>query len=190
MQRWQRRRPVATPVMAWWRFPPLQPSSLIGLGLRWGIVAAGEPRDLSRQSPPPFYRLRDGGPPASSWAGPPIRARGQGTSWPLGQLVEINSNTAYWPALGTPIGSAEQCGLSCVTYGRNSVSRCGQAPRMGVAPCTATGRCRGLAHLSATGDGSPEWERAGRHLRGRVTRGWRGAARFGGIGDSIWKKSR
>ena len=92
MQRWQRRRPVATPVMAWWRFPPLQPSSLIGLGLRWGIVAAGEPRVLSRQSPPPFYRLRDGGPPASSWAGPPIRARGQGTSWPLGQLVEINSN--------------------------------------------------------------------------------------------------
>ena len=60
--------------------------------LRWGIVAAGEPRILSRQSPPHLYRLRDGGPPASSWAGPPIRARGQGTSWPLGQLVEINSN--------------------------------------------------------------------------------------------------
>ena len=38
--------------------------------LRWGIVTAGEPRILSRQSPPPLYRLRDGGPPASSWAGP------------------------------------------------------------------------------------------------------------------------
>ena len=60
--------------------------------LRRGIVAADEPRILSRQSPPPLYRLRDGGLPASSWAGPPIRARGQGTSWPLGQLVEINSN--------------------------------------------------------------------------------------------------
>ena len=79
--------------MAWWRFPPLQPPSLTGLGfLRWGIVAADEPHVLSSQSPPPLYWLRDGGPPASSWAGPPIRARGQGTSWPLGQLVEINSN--------------------------------------------------------------------------------------------------
>ena len=57
-------------------------------------MAAGEPRILSRQSPPPLYRLRDGGPPASSWAGPPIRAQGQGASWPLGQLVEINSNKA------------------------------------------------------------------------------------------------
>ena len=28
--------------------------------LRWGIVAAGEPRNLSRQSSPPFYRLRAG----------------------------------------------------------------------------------------------------------------------------------
>ena len=60
--------------------------------LRWGIVAAGEPRIFSRQSPPPLYRLRDGGPPASSWAGPQIRARGQETSCPLEQLVEINSN--------------------------------------------------------------------------------------------------
>ena len=38
--------------------------------LRWEIVTAGEPHILSRQSPPPLYRLRDGGPPASSWAGP------------------------------------------------------------------------------------------------------------------------
>ena len=68
--------------------------------LRWGIVAADEPRDLSRQSPPPLYRLRDGGPPASSWAGPPIRARGQGTSCPLGQLVEINFNNLSFLRLG------------------------------------------------------------------------------------------
>ena len=68
--------------------------------LRWGIVAAGEPRIVSRESPPPLYRLRDGGPPASSWAGPPIRARGQGTSWPLGQLVEINFNTCMVHSVG------------------------------------------------------------------------------------------
>ena len=55
--------------------------------LRWGIVAAGEPRILSRQSPPPLYKLRDEGPPASSWAGPPFRARGQGTSWPLWRSI-------------------------------------------------------------------------------------------------------
>ena len=41
--------------------------------LRWGIVAADEPRIVSRESPPPLYRLRDGGPPALSWAGTPIR---------------------------------------------------------------------------------------------------------------------
>ena len=29
--------------------------------LRWGIVAADEPRVLSSQSPPHLYRLRDGG---------------------------------------------------------------------------------------------------------------------------------
>jgi len=69
------------------------PPSLIGLGFEVeNNNSRGEPRNLSRQSPPPLYRLRDGGPPASSWAGPPIRARGQGTSCPLGQLVEINSN--------------------------------------------------------------------------------------------------
>ena len=39
-----------------------------------------------------FIGLHDEGPPASSWAGPPIRALSQGISWPLGQLVEINSN--------------------------------------------------------------------------------------------------
>jgi hypothetical protein len=39
-----------------------------------------------------FLGLRDGGPLALSWAEPPIRARGQGISWPLGQLMEINYN--------------------------------------------------------------------------------------------------
>ena len=39
-----------------------------------------------------FIGLRDGGPLALSWAEPPIRVRGQGISWPLGQLMEINSN--------------------------------------------------------------------------------------------------
>ena len=83
VQRWQRRgavtasgdgEPVALPAAA------ASLSDRVRV-LRWGIVAACEPRNLSRQSSPPFYRLRDGGPPASSWAGPPIRARGQGTSW-------------------------------------------------------------------------------------------------------------
>ena len=96
MQAWRRGGGLVVdgePVVAWWCFPPLQPtlSDRVRV-LRWGIVAADEPRIVSRESPPPLYRLRDGGPPASSWAGPPIRARGQGTSWPLGQLVEINSN--------------------------------------------------------------------------------------------------
>ena len=44
--------------------------------LRWGIVAADEPRVLSSQSPPPLYRLRDGahqphlglGPDQGTWS--------------------------------------------------------------------------------------------------------------------------
>ena len=74
-------------------FPPLQPTLFDRIrDLRWGTVIAVNL--MSRVASPHllFIGLRDGGPSASFWAGPPIRALGQGISWPLGQLVEINSN--------------------------------------------------------------------------------------------------
>jgi hypothetical protein len=40
--------------------------------------------------------LCDGGPPAIYGLGTPDQGAGQGPSWPLGQLVEINSNTRMY----------------------------------------------------------------------------------------------
>ena len=59
----------------------------------WGTVAAVNLMTRATSPHLLFIGLRDGGPLASYWAGPPIRARGQGISWPLGQLVELNFNT-------------------------------------------------------------------------------------------------
>jgi len=67
----------------------------IGLGFEVGILAAAA--NLIIRAANLFIGLRDGGPLALSWAGPPIRARGQRISWPLGQLVEINSNKNVLP---------------------------------------------------------------------------------------------
>jgi hypothetical protein len=44
-----------------------------------------------------FIALRDKGLPAVYGLGTPDQGAGQGPSWPLGQMVEINSNKAFQP---------------------------------------------------------------------------------------------
>ena len=87
---WQLRRRSSNGVLA---FPvaaaPLSDRVWV---LRWGIVAADEPRVLSSQSPPPLYRLRDGGPPASSWAGPRLGCEVKG---PVGRWAN------WWRSIPT-----------------------------------------------------------------------------------------
>jgi len=61
------------PVVAWWRFPPLQPilSDRVRV-LRWGTVVAANLVSRATNPTSLFYMaLRDGGPPAVlGWASP------------------------------------------------------------------------------------------------------------------------
>jgi hypothetical protein len=76
-------------------FPSLAvPLDRLGLGL-WGGGSGSEPRTLCPGPHLLFMALCDGGPPAVYGLSTPDQGAGQGPSWPLGQLVEINSNTSH-----------------------------------------------------------------------------------------------
>jgi hypothetical protein len=57
-----------------------------------GCGSGSEPHSLCPGPHLLFMVLYDGGPPAVYGLGTPDQGAGQGPSWPLGQLVEINSN--------------------------------------------------------------------------------------------------
>ena len=95
VQRWQRRgavtasgddEPVALPVA-------LSPPLSIGLGFEVGSCgSSSDPRVLSYLSPSLLYRVARQGPTSLVLGWVPDQGMSSRDSWPLGQLMDINSN--------------------------------------------------------------------------------------------------
>jgi hypothetical protein len=77
----------------WWRLPVAYNTPSGSARVRTvGGGSGSEPRVLCPGPHLLFMVLCDGGPPTIYGLGTPDQGAGQGPSWPLGQLVEINSN--------------------------------------------------------------------------------------------------